>query len=93
MARVYQAASMGEAHIRVAVVADRGEADLWVHRVNSWGQASGDALWLITRDQQEATVWVFFTSLGMAEVKIFFVDNYGEAGWKKQSRYEGRFGR
>jgi hypothetical protein len=92
MARIYQAATMGEAHIRVAVIMDRGAADLLVHRVNSWGLASGDALWFITREQQDATVWIFFTSMGMAEVNIFFVDNYGEAGWQKSSRYQGRFG-
>lgn len=93
MARVYQAATMGEAHIRVALVSQRCTADLLVHRVSSFGLAVGDCLWFITRDQQEATVWVFFTSLGMAEVKVFFVDNYAEAGWQKPSRYEGRFGR
>lgn len=92
MARVYQTSTMGEAHIRVAVVMARGEADLLVHRVSSWGAATGDAYWFITRDQQEASVWIFFTSIGMAEVKIFFVDNYGEAGWQTSSRYKGRFG-
>ena len=82
---------MGEAKIRVALVMDRGAADLLVHRVSSWGMASGDALWFITPNQQDATAWVFFTSIGMAEVKIFFVDNYGEAGWQKPHPYQGRF--
>jgi hypothetical protein len=93
MARIYQAASMGEAHIRVALVQERGSADLLVHRVSSWGLAYGDALWYITRDKQDASVWLYFTSIGMAEVKIFFVDNYGEAGWKKSHHYQGRFDR
>ncbi len=44
MARVYQTAHMGEAHLRVAIVAAQGQADLLVHRVGSWGMASGDAL-------------------------------------------------
>jgi hypothetical protein len=83
---------MGEAQLRVAEVMERGLADLLVHRVNSWGAANGDALWFITSNQQDATSWVFFTSIGMAEVKIFFVDNYGEAGWQKASPYQGRFG-
>lgn len=90
MARIYQAATMGEAHVRVAIVA-RGTADLLVHRVSSFGLATGDGLWFITRDQQEATAWVFFTSIGMAEVKICFVDSYAEAGWQVTSRYKGRF--
>lgn len=92
MARIYQAATMGEAQLRVALVMERGSADLLVHRVNTWGAASGDALWFVTANQQDATVWVFFTSIGMAQVKIFFVDNYGEAGWQKSSPYKGRFG-
>jgi len=93
MARVYQSASMGEAHIRVALVHERGVADLLVHRVDSWGLARGDALWYITRDKQDATVWLFFTSLGMAQVKICFVDNYSEAGWQRPHQFQGRFGR
>ena len=93
MARIYQAASMGEAHIRVALVNERGVADLLVHRVGSWGLARGDALWYITKDKQDATAWLFFTSLGMAQVKICFVDNYSEAGWQTPHRLKGRFGR
>lgn len=92
MARIYQAASMGEAHIRVALVDNRGSADLLVHRVNSWGLARGDAFWYITKDKQDATVWLYFTSLGMAEVSICFVDNYSEAGWQTSHRCLGRFG-
>ena len=93
MARIYQTATMGEAQIRVALVQDRGTADLLVHRVNSWGLAHGDALWYITRDKQDATVWLFFTSQGMAEINICFVDNYSEAGWQKPHRCKGRLGR
>lgn len=93
MARIYQAATMGEAQVRVALVSDQGMADLLVHRVSSFGLASGDGLWFITRDQQEATAWVFFTSLGMAQVKVCFVDSYAQAGWQKPSRYTGCFTR
>jgi hypothetical protein len=91
VARIYQTASMGEAHIRVAFVSDRGQADLLVHRVGSWGLAHGDALWFITRDKQDATVWIYACSIGMAQVKVCFVDNYGEAGWLTSNRHKGRF--
>lgn len=90
MARIYQAASMGEAHVRVAFVS-RGDADLLVYRVPSRGLANGDACWFITRDRQDATCWIYAVSLGMADVKICFVDSYGEAGWQKESRFKGRF--
>lgn len=92
MARVYQTASMGEAHVRVAIVADRGMADLLVHRVDSWGLARGDGLWFIARDRQDATVWIFPCSVGMAEVRVCFIDTFAGAGWRAPHRLQGRFG-
>lgn len=92
MAIIFQTPSMGEAHIRVAIVSERGQADLLVHRASSRGLANGDARWYITREKQDATCWVFFTAIGMAQVKICFVNNFGEAGWQKQHQYQGRFG-
>lgn len=92
MARIYQAATMGEAHVRVAIVESRGDADLLVYRASSWGMAHGDAHWFITRDKQDATAWVFFTSRGFADVQVCFVNNRGEAGWQQPSRFRGRFG-
>lgn len=92
MARIYQTTYMGEAHIRVAIVS-RGDADLLVYRAASWGLASGDAHWFITRNKQDADFLIFFTSPGMADLKICFVDSQGEAGWQKESRYKGRLAR
>ncbi len=92
MARVFQAASLGEAQIRIAFVTDRGQADLLVHRVSSWGLARGDTFWFITRNKQDATVWIYPCSIGMADVRVCFVDNYAEVGWVKESRYRERFG-
>jgi len=92
MARIYQTPVMGEAHLRVAIVHERGQADLLVHRESSWGLAHGDGRWFITRDKQDATAWVFFTSQGMAQINICFVNNRGAAGWQKPSQYRGRFG-
>lgn len=86
MARIYQTQTMGEADVRVALVTDRGQADLWVRRVSSWGLARGDALWFITRSRHDATSWVYFCSIGMAQVLVCFVDDYGEAGWRDPAR-------
>lgn len=91
MARIYKTADLGEAHVRVALVQARGEADLLVQRVHSWGLAIGDERWFITGDKQAASTWVYFCSVGMAEVKICFVDHDFEAGWQKPSRYKNRF--
>jgi len=92
VARIYQVQQMGEAHVRVALVADRGQADLWVHRVDSWGLAQGDARWFITRDRNDATAWVYFGSIGMAQVRVCFVDSYGECGWRDPKHaLRGRF--
>lgn len=93
MARVYQTGSMGEAHVRVAIVTAQGQADLLVHRVGNWGLAQGDGLWFITRNKQDATVWIYPCSIGMAEVCVCFVDNYALAGWVKPHRLKGRFSR
>lgn len=92
MARIYQAATMGEANLRVALVDSRGEADLLVFRVSSWGMAAGDALWFITRSRQDATASVFFSSPGFADVTVCFVSSRHEAGWQRPSRFQGRLG-
>jgi hypothetical protein len=92
MARIFQTSSMGEAHILVTIVPDRGMADLLVYRVSSWGLAHGDARWFITRSKQDASALVHFTTPGFAQVRIHFVHSAGEAGWQKPSIYRGRFG-
>ncbi len=92
MARIYQTSTMGEAGIKVGLVDARGQADLWVHRVSSWGLARGDERWFITDQRHDATAWVYFCSIGMAQVLVCFVDTYGEAGWRVPShKFKGRF--
>jgi hypothetical protein len=81
MARVYQSVTMGDADIRVALVTDVAQADLLVYRVSNRGLASGDGKWFITRDKQDATVFISFVAVGMAQAKICFVDTHGQAGW------------
>ena len=87
---------MGDANFRVALVGHQGEADLLVCRVGSWGSAHGDALWFITRDRHEASARLYFTDVGMAQIKICFVDSQGSAGWQDRGqaalRYRGRLG-
>jgi hypothetical protein len=90
MARIFQTSSMGDAQLLVAIVPDRGMADLLVQRVSSWGLAHGDARWFITRNRQDATAAVHFTSPGFAHIKIHFVDSAAEAGWQRPSAHRGR---
>ncbi|WGS52883.1 DUF6150 family protein [Paraburkholderia sp. D15] len=94
MARIFEARSLGVADVRVAIVADRGRADLLVCRVNSYGLAVGDALWCITPDRGNATS-VAFCSEGMAQLKVCFVQTRGEAGWvhDRPHPWRGRLGR
>ena len=93
MARIYQSPTMSEAQVRVALVTDRAHADLLVYRVGSWGQAHGDALWFFTRNKQDANCWVHMTAPGMAELRVRFVDTYGEAGWMNTAhRLRGKLG-
>lgn len=88
MAHIYQTNNMGDADLRVAIV-QRGDADLLVHRVDSWGLAHGDAHWFISRDRQSATAGIYFTSQGYAQLSICFVDNASEAGWSRPHRLKG----
>lgn len=91
MARIFQTYLQGDADIRVALVNDSGMADLWVYRVSSWGLAQGDALWYITSDRDQSSVRIYFCSIGMAQVKIFFVSSQGMAGWQNSHRLQNRF--
>ena len=90
MTRIYQTPTMGDAHVRVALVRDLGQADLLVHRVSSWGLAQGPGLWYITRNRQDAEVWVHFCSLGMAQLRVCFVDTFGQAGWTAGTPHPAR---
>ncbi len=81
MTRIYQTPTMGDAHVRVAIVRSIGQADLLVHRVGSWGLARGGALWYFTRNKQDAQIYIHVCSLGMAQLRVCFVGTYGQAGW------------
>ncbi len=82
MAIIYASPTMGDAEVRVAVVAERGFADLWVCRVSSVGLANGSARWFITPDRQMANTVVHFCSRGMAQLTVCWVNNMGESGWR-----------
>jgi hypothetical protein len=71
---------MGDAHILVALVTGLGQADLLVRKVSSWGLATRPWLWYLA-DKQDASVYIHFCSLGMAQISVCFVDTYGQAGW------------
>lgn len=90
MARVYQAESMGMADVRIALVRDRGRADLLACRVSSYGAASGDALWFIMTDRQQASVVAYFCDEAFAQLRVCFVPSRGEAGWVRPHRWRGR---
>lgn len=91
MAWIYQTATFGEAHIRAAIVDDRGMADLCVYLVDSVGLASGDEYWFVDKSKESARTWVYFSGLGMAQIKVCFVKNRGMAGWQTEHRLQGKF--
>ncbi len=90
MPRIYQTPVMGEAHIRAAIVHSESEADILVYRASSWGMAHGEAYWFITRNKQDADVWMFFTDQGFAQLKVYFVETRGQAQWNKPHRLRGK---
>jgi Family of unknown function (DUF6150) len=89
MARIYQSPSMADADIRVAIVTDRSEADLLVHRVITRALASEEAHWYVTQDRTEAKTLIWVTSAGMAQLRICFVDSADEAGWVRSHPLQG----
>ncbi|WP_428243266.1 DUF6150 family protein [Gynuella sp.] len=93
MARIFQTTVMGEAHFRVAIVDHPGQADLAVYRVSSWGEAHGDGLWYITRHKQDANLWLYFGSIGIAQFKVCFVSDRGQAGWLTRHHCRATFSR
>lgn len=94
MARIYQTSLQGEAHIRLAVVDNPAQAELWVCRMSSWGLAYGDARWFITNNKQDANVWAYFGSIGTAQLCIHFVPTVGMAGWQvREHKLKGKIAR
>ncbi len=91
MTMIFQSQDAGMADIRAAIVKHQGEADLCVKRVSSRGLAHGEALWYLCKDRGDAQKAVYFTSQGMAEIKICFVKDYGATGWVTEHRLKGRF--
>jgi hypothetical protein len=53
--------------------------------------AHGDAVWFMTPHRHDATLRVYFTSRGMAQVRVCFVDTYSAAGWRHGHPLQGRF--
>ena len=87
MPRIYKSPTMGDAHLLIAEVTALGQADLLVHRVGSWGLATRPWLWYMA-PKQDANLYVYFCSLGMAQLAVCYVDTYGQAGWvNKQQRH------
>lgn len=91
MTCVYQCSHMGQSHVRVAVVPSRGDADLLVHRVHNRGLATRGWFWYVTAEPAEAQVWVYFCTVGMADLKVCFVETFGEAGWMREHRLKSVF--
>lgn len=89
MAIIYQTFLRPDANYCFHVTQERGLADLRVYSVTSKGMAYGDKLWFITRLRGEATSRIYFGSRGQAELVIYFVDNWGEAGWQRPHRLSG----
>ena len=93
MPRIYQTEDYGMAQYRITVVDDPGLADLWVYVTTSFGLASGDSYWYITRDRNEADLIACFTSYGAAQLRVHFVADRGQAGWQRPHPLQGKLSR
>jgi hypothetical protein len=90
-ATVYQVSNAADADVVVSMVDSAEKADLLVVRVSSPGLAWGDAAWYITQNPDEASVRVYFGAADAGQVKIFFVNQTGAAGWVRPHPFRGRF--
>ena len=89
MAIIYQTFNFADAKYRVNVTQNRHEADLWATTVTYLGGNLGDLRWYFTNNRDEATSRIYLCSPVDADIIIFFVNNFTEAGWrtKKQPRF------
>lgn len=90
MAKIYQTFDITEAQYKIYITSNKGEADLWVYNVSNRGLSRGDSHWYVTKNKEECTSKLFFSSRGMASLIVFFVNSQGEAGWQKEHKLRGR---
>ncbi len=91
MAIIYQTFNFADAKYRVHVTKNPFEADLWANTVNYLGGNSGDLIWYFTLNRDEATCRINLCSYGEAELIVFFVPSFTEAGWRTNKNRRYRF--
>jgi hypothetical protein len=89
MAIVYQTFDYADAKYRVHITKNPHEADLWATTVNFLSGHSGDLVWYLTSNRDEATSRIYLCSYGEAQIYLYFVQNWADATWRtgKKSRF------
>lgn len=90
MAKIMQTFVISEANILANIVQDKGSADLCVFVVSSPGMAWGDERWYITENDAEASATLYFGKSGPADIRVCFVNNPADAGWRNSHRLKGK---
>lgn len=89
MAKIQQTFSISEANIIANITQEKGKADLCVFLVSSPGMAWSEERWYITENEAEASSTIYFGKSGRAALKVCFVKNPADAGWKSNHRLKG----
>lgn len=93
MAIIYQAFDVGESTLKVHVTRVADLAPLWVCMVPNRALAHRPGCWYATTNFSEARYRIFFGDWGPADLTVFFVDEWGRAGWQREVGLKGFHGR
>ena len=82
MAIIYQVFDEGQATIKVHVTRVASLARLWVYMVPDRSMAHQAGCWFATSNIAEARYRIYFGDWGVADLIVYFVDEWGKAGWQ-----------
>ena len=80
--------------IKVFLVADRYEADLWFYKTRDIYEAENkDIIWYFTRDEDKSTATIYWVDDKYdADILVYQVLDRYEAKWNKGNKFLGQIG-
>lgn len=92
MAIIYQVFDEGQATLKVHVTRVASLAPLWVYMVSDRAMAQRAGCWFVTSNIAEARFRIYFGDWGVADLTVYFVEQWGSAGWRGESVMKGHQG-
>lgn len=81
MAIIHQVFDIGQATLKVHITELADQAPLWVCMVPDRALACRPGCWYATSNFSEAEHRIYFGAWGIADLTVYFVDQWGRAGW------------